>query len=41
MGYLTVNGLLMSYNEFEHMIELIKMHGLMQFINLYNTHKDR
>lgn len=41
MGYLTVNGLLMTYNEYKHMLELIKMHGLMQFINLYNIHKDR
>ena len=41
MGFLTVNGVLMTYSEYKHMLELIKMHGVMQFVNLYNIHKDR
>ena len=41
MGFLTVNGVLMTYDEYKHLQQLYKIHGLMQFVNLYNIHKDR
>ena len=41
MGFLTVNGVLMTYDEYKHLQQLYKMHGLMQFVKLWNIHKDR
>ena len=41
MGYLTVNGILMSYDEYKDMQDKYKKHGLMQFVKLYKIHKDR
>ena len=43
MGFLTVNGVLMTYDEYKckHLQQLYKMHGLMQFVKLYSIHKDR
>ena len=41
MGFLTVNGNLLTYNEYEHLINLYRAHGIMQFMKLYNVHKDR
>ena len=31
----------MTYSEYKHMLQLMKMHGVMQFVNLYKIHKDR
>ena len=41
MGFLTVNGQLMTYDEYKHLINLYRAHGLLQFMKLYNVHKDR
>ena len=41
MGFLSVNGFLMTYEEYKHWQVRYKRHGLMQFCNLYNTHKTR
>ena len=41
MGYLTVNGILMTYTEYKDLQDKYKKHGLMQFVKLYNIHKDR
>ena len=41
MGFLTVNGQLMTYDEYKNVQHLYKVHGLMQFLKLYNLHKDR
>ena len=41
MGFLTINGNLMTYDEYKDLIMLYKKHGLLQFVKLYNTHKDR
>jgi hypothetical protein len=41
MGFLSVNGFLMTYEEYKHWQVRYKRHGLMQFCNLYNTHKAR
>ena len=41
MGFLTVNGHLMTYDEYKHLINLYRAHGIMQFMKLYNVHKDR
>lgn len=41
MGFLTVNGHLMTYDEYKHLINLYRAHGILQFMKLYNIHKDR
>lgn len=41
MGFLTVNGHLMTYDEYKHLINLYRAHGILQFMKLYNVHKDR
>jgi len=41
MGFLTVNGMLMTYDEYKHKIKCYNALGLMQFANLYNIYKDR
>ena len=41
MGFLTVNGVLMTYDEYKHLQDMYKRHGLMQFVKLFNIHKDR
>ena len=40
MGFLTVNGKLMTYDEYKNVQHMYKRHGLMQFVKLYNIHKD-
>jgi ribosomal protein S1 len=41
MGYLTVKGKLMTYNEYKHLIEKYKHRGLLEFLDIYNAHKDK
>ena len=41
MGFLTVNGKLMTYDEYKNVQAMYKVHGLLQFMKLYNIHKDR
>ena len=41
MGFLTVNGNLLTYEEYKHLINLYRAHGILQFMKLYNIHKDR
>ena len=41
MGFLTVNGRLLTYNEYKHLINQYRAQGILQFIRLYNVHKDR
>lgn len=41
MGYLKDNGKYFTYEESKAHQEYIKTHGIIQFINLYNIHKDR
>lgn len=41
MGFLTVNGMLMTYEEYKTKTTCYNMLGLMQFANLYNIHKPR
>jgi hypothetical protein len=41
MGFLTLNGYLMTYDEYKHWQVRYKRHGLMQFVKLFNIHKDR
>lgn len=41
MGYLNVQGRLLTYNEYKNKIENYKKHGLKQFLNLYEAHKNR
>lgn len=41
MGFLSVNGFLMTYDEYKQWQERYKHHGLMQFVKLYSVHKDR
>ena len=41
MGFLTNDGRLLTYNEYKDKIEQYKEHGIKQFINLFNCHKDK
>lgn len=41
MGYLNVQGRLLTYNEYKEHVEFYKKHGLNQFVKLYEAHKDR
>ena len=41
MGFLTINGMLLTYSEYFKLIEHYKIHGVMQFLKLYSIHKDR
>lgn len=41
MGFLTVNGMLMTYDEYKHKTRCYNALGMMQFANLYNIYKDR
>lgn len=41
MGFLTVNGRLMTYQEYKDYINLYRAHGILQFMKIYNVHKDR
>lgn len=40
MGYLTIEGVLMTYSQYKDNTENYKMHGLKQFIKIYQSHKD-
>jgi hypothetical protein len=41
MGFFTVTGKLVTYNEYKDYIETYKRTGLKQFVRNYNCHKDR
>ncbi len=41
MGYLTIEGRLMTYSEYRDNTVNYKLHGLKQFIKIYTAHKDR
>ena len=40
MGYLTVQGRMMTYSEYKDKIEVFKLHGIRQFLEIYNAHKE-
>jgi hypothetical protein len=41
MGFLTVNGMLMTYDEYKEKINCYRTFGLLQFAKLYGIHKER
>lgn len=41
MGFLTINGMLMTYDEYRTKTKCYNALGMMQFANLHNTHKNR
>lgn len=41
MGFLSVNGMLLTFDEYKELVGHYKVHGLLQFIKLFNIHKDR
>ena len=41
MGYLTALGELLTYSEYKNSIPLYKLHGIKQFLSIFNAHKDR
>jgi hypothetical protein len=41
MGFLSVMGLLMTYEEYKNWEVRYKRHGLMQFYNIYSAQKDK
>jgi hypothetical protein len=40
MGFLTINGMLMTYDEYKSKVNCYKQVGLRQFANYYNIFKD-
>lgn len=41
MGFLTMNGMLMTYDEYKNKIKCYNRLGMHQFSQLYKAHKDR
>jgi hypothetical protein len=41
MGYLTIDGELLCYNEYKEHIEKYKIMGLMEFLEIYESHKGK
>jgi hypothetical protein len=41
MGFLNVKGNVLTYNQYKDKIEGYKRHGLLQFVSLYNAHKNK
>jgi hypothetical protein len=41
MGYLTVKGKLMTYNEYKSDIHKYKLRGLLEFLEIYAAQKDK
>ena len=40
MGFLTINGMLMTYDEYKSKAKYYKALGLRQYMNLHNIYKD-
>lgn len=40
MGFLSINGQVLSYNQYAKKVESYKMKGLEEFVRLFNAHKD-
>lgn len=40
MGFLTVKGKVLTYEQYKERIEQYKRHGLLQFLSVYDAHKD-
>lgn len=41
MGFLTIQGNLMTYNEYKHLIKKYKHRGILEFLEIYIAHKDK
>jgi hypothetical protein len=41
MGFLKDLGFVMTYNEYKEFISMYKQKGIMEFIGIWNTYKDR
>ena len=41
MGYLKVQGKVMTYNEYQKYKDRYKAHGIQQFLKIYSAHKDK
>lgn len=41
MGFLTINGMLMTYDEYKSKVNCYKQIGLRQFANYYSIFKDK
>ena len=41
MGYLTVQGNVLTYNQYKDRKEEYKIHGLKEFLKIYEAHKDQ
>jgi hypothetical protein len=41
MGFLSVQGGVLTYNSYKKKIDKYKEHGLKQFVSIYNAHKER
>jgi hypothetical protein len=40
MGYLTIKGKLLTYSEYKELCDKYKIHGIYEFIKLYESHID-
>ncbi len=41
MGYLTVKGKLMTYNEYKDLIQKYKQRGILEYLELHAAHKSK
>lgn len=41
MGFLSVQGGVLTYNQYKSKVDQYKKHGLNQFVSIYNAHKER
>ena len=41
MGFLSTKGGVLTYSQYKEKIEQYKRHGLMQFVSVYNAHKNK
>jgi hypothetical protein len=41
MGYLTIEGKLLTYSEYKDQCEQYKIHGLLEFLKIFESHKDQ
>ena len=41
MGFLSVQGGLLTYNQYKNKVDQYKKHGLKQFVSIYDAHKSR
>jgi hypothetical protein len=41
MGFLNIKGVMLTYEQYKHLITKYKEKGILEFIEIYNEHKGR